>query len=69
MQTETDNPRPQMLTVQEAADLLGKSRPTVYRWLQRRLLPGRQIGKTWVIPRHQLLMFLEGRRLRGWDRE
>ncbi len=39
------------VTVDLAARLLGKSRDTVYRWLDEGRLAGRKVGGTWLVYR------------------
>lgn len=42
------------LTVLQAARLLGKSRDTVYRWLNEGRLAGRRVGGAWLVYRDSL---------------
>lgn len=38
-----------LLTVARAARLLGKSRDTIYRWLNEGRLEGRRVGGRWLV--------------------
>lgn len=38
-----------MVTTERAARLLGKSRDTIYRWLEEGRLSGRKIGGRWLV--------------------
>jgi len=49
---------PLTYTVAEAAELLGISAWTYYDRLKRGDLPGRQIGRRWVVPKIQLDQWL-----------
>lgn len=40
-----------LMTVKQAADALGKSLPTVYRWCEAGLLPTLKVGRAWYIRR------------------
>ena len=51
--------RPDILDVEEAAELLQLSAPTVRQMADRKLLPGRQLGKLWRFSRRQLIEFIE----------
>lgn len=42
------------ITVLQAARLLGKSRDTVYRWLNEGRLAGRRVGGAWLVYRDSL---------------
>jgi general secretion pathway protein E len=50
-----------MLTIQEAADYLTTSRPTLYRWLREGKVRGRKVGRQWRFKKDELQHFLEGR--------
>ncbi len=49
-----------VLTVEQAAALLQVTPRTVYEWLKRRRIPGRKVGKVWLIPEDALLEYLRG---------
>ena len=42
------------ITVLQAARLLGKSRDTIYRWLNEGRLAGRRVGGAWLVYRDSL---------------
>ena len=42
------------VTVLQAAQLLGKSRDTIYRWLDEGRLAGRRVGGAWLVYRDAL---------------
>lgn len=46
--------QPLTYTVTEAAALLGISRSFYYEALKRGEVPGRQVGRRWVVPKVQL---------------
>lgn len=50
-----------MLTIQEAADYLTTSRPTLYRWLREGKVKGMKVGRQWRFKKDELQQFLEGR--------
>lgn len=50
---------------EEAAVMLGVSKFTVYRWVRAGLLPGKKIGRLWLIPRHELTLAVRTRPLPG----
>lgn len=53
---------PDTLTVRQLAEVLGKDRGTVRRWLRAGELPGYLIGSSWVIWRDEIKQALgEGR--------
>lgn len=41
----------ELVTVLQAARLLGKSRDTIYRWLTEGRLEGRKVGGRWLVYR------------------
>lgn len=45
---------PARLDVQQVADLLGISNKGVYSWLKEGVIPGYQVGRTWIIVRDEL---------------
>lgn len=47
-------PMPELVSVTEAAELLGVSRQAVLQRLERGTLPGRKVGDTWAIARTAL---------------
>ena len=49
----------ELLTVKEVADYLRVSRVTAWRWCQQGLLPAFRIGRSWRIPRDELLELKE----------
>lgn len=55
-------PYPVTLTVEQCAQLLGQEPVTIYRWLQRGLIPGYKMGRSWVIYRDQLRENMESER-------
>lgn len=55
---EHHTPHIEVLTIYEACRFLRISRPTLYRLLQQRLLPGRKAGRSWRILRKSLIEFL-----------
>lgn len=42
------------LSVQDTADLLGMTKPGVYKWLKDGVIPGYKVGSTWFILRDEL---------------
>ncbi|MFT8395947.1 helix-turn-helix domain-containing protein [Propionibacterium sp.] len=54
---------PRTLNVSDAADLLGVSRPTLYKWLNEGAVPGYRVSKVWFILRDELKATLEA----GWN--
>ncbi|MBQ6163333.1 MAG: helix-turn-helix domain-containing protein [Clostridia bacterium] len=42
---------PLVLTLTECCRLLGKTEPTIRRWLEQGVLPGTKIGGAWMIRR------------------
>ena len=49
----------EILTVEQAADFLHLTPPTVRQMACRELLPGRRIGKLWRFSRKKLVEFIE----------
>ena len=47
------------MTLEEAAELLGISRPTFYRWLQEGKVRGARIGRKWTFQRTELEALLD----------
>lgn len=45
----------ELLTVMEVATYFRVSRVTVWRWCQQGIIPAFRIGRTWRIPRDDLL--------------
>lgn len=45
---------PPTLSTQQVADLLGITKPGVYKWLKEGVLPGYKLGGTWVVLRDEL---------------
>lgn len=52
---------PPMLTVAELSEILGKTKPTVWKWLANERLPGvgSLFGRNWVIPKTDVVKLLE----------
>lgn len=46
--------RKETLTVPEVAELLGMTKPGVYKWLKDGVIPGYKVGATWFILRDEL---------------
>jgi excisionase family DNA binding protein len=55
-----DDKKPEILTVEQAADYLGVSRVTVNKMLKAGKLPGAKIGRAWRIRRADLDKVLAG---------
>ncbi len=53
---------PSHLSVDELAEVLGITRPTVYRYLQRGVLPAYKVESTWVILRDEIKDYLRSHR-------
>jgi excisionase family DNA binding protein len=49
---------PTHLSVDQLADVLGITRPTVYRYLQRGVLPAYKLEGSWVILRDEIKDYL-----------
>lgn len=49
-----------LVSVKDAAKIAGYSKQTIYNWLNRGILPGRQLyqGSRWLISREDLLKLL-----------
>lgn len=47
------------LTVPDVAELLGMTKPGVYKWLKDGVIPGYKVGSTWFILRDELKQTLE----------
>lgn len=43
-----------VVSVARAAQLLGKSNDTIYRWLNEGTLAGRKVGGRWLVYRHSV---------------
>lgn len=54
-QREQNNGLGQLLTVKEVAHYLRVNRVTAWRWCQQGMIPAFRIGRTWRIPRDELL--------------
>ncbi|MBP3556718.1 MAG: helix-turn-helix domain-containing protein [Thermoguttaceae bacterium] len=54
--------RPDFLTFDETAQLLRTSKPTLRKWIQRGLVPGKKVGRKWLIPRDLLEIALDAKR-------
>jgi excisionase family DNA binding protein len=50
---------PDVMTVDQAAELIGCSRLTVIRALRTKELPGYKVGRSWRVPRAPLVEALE----------
>ena len=46
--------RPEKLSVQDVADILGMTKPGVYKWLKDGVIPGYKVGSSWFILRDEL---------------
>ncbi|WP_295125013.1 helix-turn-helix domain-containing protein [uncultured Leifsonia sp.] len=53
------NGRKETLTVPEVAEMLGLTKPGVYKWLKDGVIPGYKLGSTWFILRDELKEALE----------
>lgn len=53
---------PLVLTVEEAAELLGISRTLAYAKVRDGVLPSIRLGRRLLVPRRRLLEFVEGTR-------
>jgi excisionase family DNA binding protein len=42
------------LSVEEAAAYLGISRDTVYKWIERKRMPGHKVGRLWKFQAEEL---------------
>lgn len=51
--------RKETLTVPEVAEMLGVTKPGVYKWLKDGVIPGYKLGSTWFILRDELKEALE----------
>src|SRR5579862_9705673 len=49
----------ELLTLDEAVQFLGTSKPTLYRWLAQGELKGRKVGKQWRFRKADLVAYLE----------
>src|SRR5207302_10946205 len=49
----------ELLTLNEAVEFLGTSRPTMYRWLERGDVKGLKVGKQWRFRKRDLRAYLE----------
>ena len=61
MSTQRENSigQDELLTVKEVANYLRVSRVTAWRWCQQGVIPAFRIGRTWRIPRDELLELKE----------
>lgn len=46
--------RPEMLSVQEVAELLGMTKPGIYKWIKDGVIPAYKVGSSWFILRDEL---------------
>jgi len=51
--------RNETLSLDEAVEFLGTSRPTFYRWLQEGKVKGARLGRKWSFQRHELEALLQ----------
>jgi excisionase family DNA binding protein len=59
---EKETPTPhRLLSIREAAQVLGKSKWTLYRWCNAGAIPCRKVGGSWVLMESQVIRFLAGR--------
>src|SRR5579871_4492056 len=49
----------ELLTLEEAVQFLGTSKPTLYRWLAQGEVKGLKVGKQWRFRRGDLVAYLE----------
>lgn len=49
----------EMLTLEEAADVLSVSKSTLYRMIERKEVKGRKVGRQWRFSKSELQMYLE----------
>ena len=47
-------PYPDHLTVEQLAEVLGVTKLTAYRWLQRGIVPGYKVDRAWLILRDEV---------------
>ena len=47
-------PYPEHLTVDQLAEVLGVTKLTAYRWLQRGIVPGYKVDRAWLILRDEV---------------
>ena len=47
-------PYPEHLTVEQLAEVLGVTKLTAYRWLQRGIVPGYKVDRAWLILRDEV---------------
>lgn len=47
-------PYPEHLSVEQLAEVLGVTKLTAYRWLQRGTVPGYKIDRAWLILRDEV---------------
>lgn len=60
-ETTTGPAKSDILTVDEAAQILRVCTKTLYEALRRGDVPGRQIGRRWIISRRRLMRWIEGK--------
>ena len=46
------------LTVEQLAEVLGVTKLTAYRWLQRGIVPGYKVDRAWLILRDEVIDYL-----------
>ena len=51
--------RSESLSLEEAVEFLGTSRPTFYRWLQEGKVKGARLGRKWSFQKHELQALLQ----------
>lgn len=51
--------RNEAMTLEEAVEFLGTSRPTFYRWLQEGKVKGARLGRKWTFQRSDLQALLQ----------
>ena len=59
---------PDLILVEDLAQFLGVAPSSVTRLLRRGELPGRKVGKRWIVTRHALLRALTRTAAREWGR-
>jgi excisionase family DNA binding protein len=55
-----DNKSPDVLTAEEAAEVLRVHQNTIKRWLREGKLKGIQVGRAWRIPQNEITRLLNG---------
>jgi excisionase family DNA binding protein len=45
---------PVVMSVSQVAEVLGRPKPTIYKWLGDGTIPGSKVGESWVIYRDEI---------------